>query len=248
MAGVRFYTKKYKDVLQIFFSLTYKRGHRLRYYTGWTIPPDYWDDKTHWVTPPARSQKYHNLIPSLQELADEAERIQHRYENQTPNSKSLLTNDIFKEELDRFLKKSSSKDDSLTFFGFFENFIRKREANHKYAKGSITIYRNTLLKVQEFGSSKHKKLDFHSFNEDFFKDFTEFLFKTPKDSKRERYSNNYVHKITSLRSLSMTYTGAPDKSFLFCANHSRLRFLGDFPLCNLSFKVPWAVQAVASVS
>jgi len=192
MSGAKFYAKPYKDKVQIFLFLTYKRGTRLRYFTGKNILPEYWDSEKQQVKQ-GRSSKYSDLNPIFRDLATEAERIQHRYENE----KLLLTNDIFKKELDRYRNKPDSDDSRITFFRFFENFITKREGNHKYAKGSITVYKTTLLKVREFEKAKNQKFDFHSFNEDFFVKFTDHLFSLNYGPKKEKYSQNYVHKITS---------------------------------------------------
>jgi integrase len=193
MAGARFYAKPYKDEVQIFLFLTYKRGERLRYYTGKNVPVEFWDTDKQRVKASRFFPQYSELNAILNDLANEAERIKLRFENE----KSLLTNEIFKTELNRFRDKSDSKETRLTFFRFFENFIKKREGNHKYSKGSITVYKTTLSKVREFDKDKHLKLDFHSFTEDFFVDFTTYLFSQRYGSKGEKYSQNYVHKITS---------------------------------------------------
>jgi integrase len=194
MAGVKFYAKPYKEKVQIFLFLTYKRGSRLRYYTGHCIPSEFWDSEKQQVrSKSTRTSNYNDLNPILRNLATKAENIQLQYVKE----KKLLTNELFKKELERYQDKSDSNDEPITFFTFFENFIEKRIGNHKYSKGSITVYRSTLLKVREFEKIKRQKIDFHSFTEDFFVEFTNFLFSLRYGLAQEQYSQNYVHKITS---------------------------------------------------
>ncbi len=186
MAGVRFYAKPYKGEVQLFLSLTYKRGARLRYYTGLKVPPEYWDAERQSVKASRNFPQHTEISAYLNNLANEATKIQLRHENE----KKLLTNAIFKNELDVFRGKADGDKNQQSFFPFFERFIKERQASHEYAKGSVTVYKTTLNKVREFGDSTRRNLDFSTFDYSFFVDFTNYLFASG-------FKPNYVHKITS---------------------------------------------------
>ncbi|MEZ4942594.1 MAG: tyrosine-type recombinase/integrase [Saprospiraceae bacterium] len=186
MAGVRFYAKPYKDEVQLFLSITYKPGTRLRYYTGLKVPPEYWDAERQSVKASRNFPQHTEISAYLNNLANEATKIHLRYENE----KKLLTNSIFKNELDAFRGKSEYAGSQQSFFQFFERFIKERKSSPEYAKGSITVYKTALNKVHEFGDSTRRKIDFDSFDYAFFVDLTNYLF-------AEGFKPNYVHKITS---------------------------------------------------
>lgn len=186
MAGVRYYAKPYKGEVQLFLFLTYKRGTRLRYYTGLRVPPEYWDAERQSVKASRNFPQYTEINAYLNNLANEATKIQLRHENE----KRSLTKEVFKNELDTFRGKSESDSKQQTFFQFFEQFIQQREASPEYAKGSITVYKTALNKVHGFAVDSRRKIDFASFDYAFFVDFTNYLF-------AQGFKPNYVHKVTA---------------------------------------------------
>lgn len=197
MATTHFYAKPYKDKLQIFLSVTYQKGKRLRYYTGEKVPDGLWDVDKECVKPGRLYPQHVEQNSLLRRLANETERIIAAYGNQ----KSALTSELLKRELDAYRNKDQSHEENqpITFEQFFEKFIEGRRAkSHKYAAGSIVVYETALKKIQEFEKHRKAKIDFDSFDYIFFEQFSDFIYDLGKfRPNNEPFKRNYVHKIIS---------------------------------------------------
>lgn len=186
MATPRFVLKSTKDnSSQIYLFYTYRKGIRLRYFTGINVPDSVWNDGTQRVKASRNFPQHVEINGFLNSLANQATKISFRYSEE---QKSLSASQ-FKKELDLFRGKSE-KAERLDFFGFFSQFIKEREGNKDYAKGSIVVYKTTLKKITDFSQHTRRKIDFIDFDYSLFADFTNYLFS--KD-----FSTNYIHKITS---------------------------------------------------
>ncbi|MEZ4918289.1 MAG: phage integrase SAM-like domain-containing protein [Saprospiraceae bacterium] len=172
---------------QIYLQFTFAKGQLLRYYTGLTVPNEYWDKETERVKKDRKFPEYSELNAQLQRIESEALQIAMRYQY----NKDLLTKQQFKKELDAFLGKGESVTRTISFFTYLENFIRERAENPNYAKGSIKVYRTTYNHLKNYAAQVLKRdLEFADFNHAFFSQFTNHLFGLG-------FSNNYVHKLTS---------------------------------------------------
>ncbi len=185
MALPHFVLKKVKDnSAQIFLFYTYRKGNRLRYFTGISVPPDVWNDETQRVKASRNFPQHVEINGFLNSLSNEAERLALSYANQ----KLSLPPEQFKKDLDIFRGKVDANE-KTTFFQFFEQFIREREGK-KFAASSIIVYRQTLKKLLDFAKQTRRKIDFANFDHSFFADLTNFLFS-------QNHGTNYVYKITS---------------------------------------------------
>ena len=188
MAGVRFYLKDTKkQEAQIYLYVTYATGKRLRYYTGLTVPPEFWNTENQLIKASRLHPQHPEKNALLRKLANEAERIISSYRN----NNATLTDAVFKNELNAFRKKKGQGETQLSFLQFFEKMIQEREGNpDKYKKGSIKVYRTTYNKLVEYGRVNRRKIDFSDFDYEFFNAFANYLF-------ANNFQPNYVHKITS---------------------------------------------------
>lgn len=172
---------------QIYLQFTYSPGRFLRYYTGVTVPKEFWDKEKERAKPDRKFPAYAEINAQLNRIETEASQIALR----SQYNKSDLTNEVFKKELDTFLGKREATDERVTFFGYFKKFIEERAANPNYSKGSIKVYGSTINHLKAYADGVLKRdLAFADFNHAFFSAFSNYLF--AKD-----YGNNYVHKLTS---------------------------------------------------
>ena len=120
---------------QIYLQFTYSKGKLLRYFTGVTVPKEFWDKEKEQAKQDRKFPAYAEINAELNRIETEAVQIALR----SQYNKSGLTNEIFKKELDTFLGKREVVDDSPTFFRYFKRFIEERAGNPNYSKGSIKV-------------------------------------------------------------------------------------------------------------
>jgi len=172
---------------QIYLQFTYSKGQMLRYYTGVTIPKEFWNKEKECAIQDRRFMEAGQINIHLNKIKSEAEQIAAR----SLYNKTALNNETFKKELDTFLGKQEAKDERVTFFRFFDAFISERAANPNYSKSSIKVYGSTYNHLKAYADQVlRKELTFADFNHTFFSEFSNHLFK-------KEYGNNYVHKLTS---------------------------------------------------
>jgi len=174
---------------QIYLQFTYSKGQFLRYYTGVTVPKEYWDKGKERAKPDRKFSDHSEINAQLTRIETEAAQIALR----SQYNKSELTNDLFKKELDTFLGKreAAPTDNRMTFFRYFKSFVDERAANPNYSKSSIKVYGSTFNHLKAYADNvMRRELTFADFNHTFFSDFSNHLFASG-------YGNNYVHKLTS---------------------------------------------------
>lgn len=174
---------------QIYLQFTYAKGRFLRYYTGVTVPKEFWEKEKGRAKQDRKFPAYAEINAHLNRIETEATQIALR----SQYNKSELTNEVFKTELDTFLGKREAAPvaPTLTFLSYFQKVIAERAANPNYSKGSIKVYVSTFNHLKAYADQVLRRdLTFADFNHDFFSAFSQHLF--GKD-----YGNNYVHKLTS---------------------------------------------------
>lgn len=172
---------------QIYLQYTYSKGQFLRYYTGVTVPKEFWDKEKERAKPDRKFPDYTEINAQLNRIETEAAQIALR----SQYNKSHLTNEFFKKELDTFLGKREASDETVTFFRYFQRFIEERRANPNYSKGSIQVYVSTFNHLKAYADGVlQRDLLFGDFNHAFFSNFSNHLF-------GKGFGNNYVHKLTS---------------------------------------------------
>ena len=175
MSKVRYYIQEPNTAgeSKIFLNFSYY-GKRLRYYTGHRIPSKYWNSDKQRAKESRQFPQYPELNAFLNNLEHETQTILRRNVNdgKTP---SIVQ---FKDELNAFLLRGSVVSDN-SLFGFIENLIKEREQLPRFSPGLILIYKRTLRLLNEFATSKRKKLDFNDIDLDFFADFQSYLYNPP---------------------------------------------------------------------
>ncbi len=172
---------------QIYLQYTYTKGKFLRYYTGVTVPKEFWDKEKERAKPDRKFPDYAEINAQLNRIETEAAQIALR----SQYNKSDLSNEVFKTELDTFLGKKAEVEKSLTFLRYFTKAIEERKANPNYARSSIKVYVSTFNHLKAYAEGVlRREITFADFNHVFFSDFSNHLF-------GKGFGNNYVHKLTS---------------------------------------------------
>lgn len=117
---------------------------------------------------------------------------------------TVVNNELLKNFLDSFTNKNIIVDNSkpITFFEFCENFLELK--SKQISLITKRSYKQTLLKVKEYGNEYNEKINFDSFDKTFVLNFIEYL-------EEKDYSQNTISK--HLKNL---------KTFLIEANQKRL--------------------------
>lgn len=172
---------------QIYLQFTYAKGKLLRYFTGVTIPKEFWDKEKERAKQDRKFPDYAEINAHLNRIESEAEQIARR----SQYNKADLNNELFKQELDAFLGKREADNQSPTFFRYYQKVLDERTANPNYSKGSIKVYVTTQNKLKTYAAEVMRRdIAFADFNHAFFSNFSNYLF-------GKGFGNNYVHKITS---------------------------------------------------
>jgi len=197
MATPKFLLRDPKATGKTLIFLIYRIGEtRLKYSTGETIDPGYWDATRQSATETIKGNK--PLLDSLKTINLQLNRYKNKVlEIETywktqkidPNIKNL------KQELDKEFKKlpepvpvpdPEPEPDKINLFSFIETYI----SNVRFTRTvppkpinprTIQKYRTTQRVLKEFAAKKRGgKLDFENIDLLFYQDFTEYLQKTYK--------------------------------------------------------------------
>ncbi len=183
-------------------------SNRLKYSTGESIEPQYWNTET---------QTANEAIKGNKQLSEQLKSINlqlSRYKNKVAEIESFWTGqkieptiDGLRVELDKEFKILPTPEpepgpEKITLFGFIDNYIKTvkftRESNPKPINlRTIQKYNTTLKTLQDFAQRKRKgKLDFENIDLNFYQDFVTFLQTPLKVGKTVKYghSQNTVGK------------------------------------------------------
>jgi hypothetical protein len=177
---------KAKEATAIYARISYA-GYQLKYYTPEKINPKYWNKETK----QAKQTKEFKQFPEFnQRLNDWKKTWQTVYRKWINDNKGTTPNrETLKTLLDKEVKKLEPvKEESETFFGFFQNIIDLTEngirvkpiTGEQYSKGTVYVYKNTLKRLKEFAAIYRRNIDFDTINLNFYTAFTGYLIKNLK--------------------------------------------------------------------
>lgn len=160
---------------------------RLVYPSELSILPQHWENTPTKGKNYQRAKKslagYSTFNESLNNLETFVETTFNRFKNtnsRTPNIEEL------RESLKNAKEEKESKTDlKLTFFGYFDKFIKENESTNEKTQGTISIYKTALNHLREFQRVKQKnqpkyRIDFETIDLDFYHEYFEYLTKTKK--------------------------------------------------------------------
>ncbi len=176
---------------------------RLVYPTGESINPKFWEaDKAKSNFQRAKQTKQFRQYPEFNAKLDLLENgvkdVFRKYQND--NLQLLPTPNDLKSLLDKKFSKNAEVVGKLTLMEFVEKFIKDSETRNNdktgkpVSKVTIRVYKRCLELLKEFQKVSRKRIDFDSFDLDFYHDFTAHL------TKEHNFSHNTVGKhIKSLK-------------------------------------------------
>ncbi len=191
MAKSKFYLKEpqaTQDTPVIFFFSF--GGQRLKYYTGESILPSRWNERQRMPRNEENSSVLANLTIRLNRIRTAAEEEYSRL----LLLKEIPTLDKIRHAIDQAVGKVENTDHRKTLQGYIEHFIRDREKDPRYKKGSITVYRTTQKHVMAY-APKPVLLD--AIDKDFLKGFVRYLQGQTSPITGNYFTGNHVHKICS---------------------------------------------------
>lgn len=175
-------------------------GKLMRVGVKTSVDPKYWDHKSHRakITPAYRPGS--SINKRLHEIKGEIEKCYYDYLNAHNAEPSQAA---FRKMIDRALGRS--KKTKLSFYEYFEDFIKRTKAGQRQtAKGTIInrdkykSYGTTLNKLKEFNPN----LDFDAIDLEFYNDWL-------KDLRNKKYSENNIG--SHIKNLKSVLNEATDK-------------------------------------
>lgn len=201
--------KKKESLIFLHFSYG---GNRFKYSTGYKSCFIDWDFDKQRI-----KQTKSNIINAIEvnEFLSKIENVIKKEYSRLIAEQIIVSNAVLKLFLDTYLNKNVKVDNTrpITFFEFCEEFLNQKKKISPITKRS---YKQTLLKVKNFGIDNNEKIDFNSFDKRFVLNFIDYL-------EENDFSLNTISK--HLKNL---------KTFLIGANEKRLINNLDFNIKDFS--------------
>jgi integrase len=155
----------------IFLNFSYS-GHRFKYSTGYKACFENWDfDKQ-------RIKEGKSKIINSREVNEYLSNIDTATKKEYSRliaEQIVVTNDVLKSFLDGYLNKNIviEKKKPVVFFDFAEKILNEKKKDRSII--TIRSYKQTILKVKNFGLYNAEKIDFNSFDREFSINFINYL-------------------------------------------------------------------------
>ena len=186
----------------------YIDSERLVYSTGQKIEPKYWNtNKMKTNRAKGYSSDFANLDTWLDHLATELKKTYLNIKNEG-RKPSLVE---LKQSLDNFTHNKSSNS-PLELFDFIESFIRDRQENPRYSKGTTKNYVTHFNNLKEFAEKRGEKFGFVDINIGLFNELLAFYTK-------KGHSENHKHK--QIQTLKVFLNEAYERGLTTNANHNK---------------------------
>lgn len=190
--------KKKESLIFLHFSYG---GSRFKYSTGYKSCFVDWDFDKQRI-----KQTKSNIINAVEvnEFLSKIENVIKKEYSRLIAEQIIITNAVLKQFLDTYTNKNIVIDNSkpITFFEFCEDFLELK--SKEISPITKRSYKQTLLKVKNYGIENNEKITFNSFDKTFVLNFIEYL-------QDNDFSQNTISK--HLKNL---------KTFLMEANQKRL--------------------------
>ena len=141
-------------------------GKYLKYSTGESILPEYWNKETKFPQKitgrTTQAVLINSIIKQLSRYSEVFQTVCSRIEMRD----DLLTVERIRKELDYEFKKTSANSNS--FFPIFETFIQEKKDLGKISHGAIKNYENVKRVLLDFSKEANYRINFNSVNNDFY--------------------------------------------------------------------------------
>jgi len=170
--------KKEKGKKTPIFLLFSFNSQRIKISTKESIEPKYWDDETQKVMRTLDVSNYQEINNNLAIIKKRANEIYENLVQECALSGRKLKPDDLKPDFHKFLLTDDSlsrNQEKLSFFEYFERFIRIRFENKKVGDKSIFIYRRAYSLLWDFQYDTNERVAFERFNLEFSIRFRKYL-------------------------------------------------------------------------
>ena len=166
---------------------------KIAYSTKEFINPKYWEtDKEKRNFQRAKETRefpeYPEFNARLKSIESSAENAFRKFQNDNNREPSV---EELKQLLDIVLRNAQTKQ-KMDLFSFIKQYILEAESRFNLetgkalAKGTIGIYKNTLLTLKEYSNKKQKRIDFDTIDLNFYNEYMEYL------AKEKNLANNTI--------------------------------------------------------
>lgn len=170
----------------IFARISYD-GRKLKYYLPEKINPKLWNKATQRAKESSKFREYPEFNQRLSNIEADIKNVFRKYLND--NDGAFPAEEAFKELIDKKIKNAvDEKKVDQTFFGFFTHLIEQTKTGTRlnpktgkpYSKNTVKAYVTTFKNLTEYNKLQKRKIDFKSFDLDFYASYMEYLIKTHK--------------------------------------------------------------------
>ncbi len=164
----------------------YRKGKRLKYFTGRKIRPNDWDRKKQ----RARHTKH---FAASSEVNSRLEEISRCCIEINSESGATISPKDFRKQLESRLNDNDPKTpepEPITFLEFVELSYKERAKQATSKSGTLEVLHKVWWHLQTYAKERRRKLEFSELNERMYNDFRSWLFSPPRS-----LSINYVHRI-----------------------------------------------------
>lgn len=147
-------------------------GKYLKYATGESINPEYWDKKTKF---PARIKGRTTLAVQINSTIQQLSRYSEAFQmvcSRIEMQGDILTIKRIREGLDFEFKKTSTG--TKSFFPIFDLFIQEKKDLGKITLGTINRYENIKNLLETFSEKENYRITFSTINNDFYIAFVKY--------------------------------------------------------------------------
>jgi integrase len=169
--NVKFYPDKSDRPKTVLMLSVAFEGNRLKFSSGVSIENDNWD---------SLNQSVKKRVPKASEINSFLKRIELKiteFYNESLNVPKNERKEFVSRRIKELLSPGSLRlnDDYKTLTEHFELFIEKRKKSQEFSPSIISAYNNALMHLKGYLQFTNNKLNFDSFDEDFFDSFTSYL-------------------------------------------------------------------------
>jgi integrase len=162
-------------------------GRRLKYYTGQSIEPRFWNQKDERAVKMESAPEWNSILTDKMALSEKA------VNRLTSELRTEPSPEELRDELDRVFDKSRKTDIPKTLFGFFTWYIEdfpnreNKRTNEKLAKTTERAIKQTNRILLEYKKAKNQRIDFDTIDMAFYRKFVKYM-------EERMYTKNTIGK------------------------------------------------------
>ena len=186
------------------FALIFYNRQKLKYYTPEKILPKFWSTENQRAKQTERFKEYPEFNQRLTDFAATIKNVYRKYVNdhKAKEPSTAILKNLLDKEFERTPEKDLQEQQLKTFWGFYNDFLKRCEAgvrlHHKnntpLSSGTVKNFRNLKRHLEDFERWQQRKIDFETIDLKFHQSFTGYL------TTQKKLGVNFIGKqITHLK-------------------------------------------------